>query len=179
MKMFFPSKSTSTWANLAKTGLQSALLWLVTLFCIPWAICSAEDYFSLPRYSSTWQAPLAVSFFILFALLNGWSGFSMATLGAGTPLPLDCANRLVVSGPYAYVRNPMAISGLGLGFSVALFLGSWLVALYVFSGLLLWNYVVRPIEEKDLLDRFGPAFRHYVDLVRCWIPRLSAYQRPR
>lgn len=178
MKIFFPSKSTSKRINLTKTAFQSALLWLITLFCIPWAICSAEDFFSLARSSHASLALPAVTFFVLFALLNGWAGFSMAILGSGTPLPLDCASRLVVAGPYAYVRNPMAISGLGLGFSVALFLGSWLVALYVFSGLLLWNYVVRPIEEKDLLERFGPAFGHYARQVRCWVPRFSPYRPP-
>ncbi len=176
MNFFHPSQSKSTWFILLKTCLHALWVWLVTLACLPWAICSAEDFFSFHRLSFAFQGPIAVVAFSLFALLNGWSAFAMVTQGRGTPLPLDCPNLLVINGPYAYVRNPMAISGLGLGWSVAVFCGSGFVALYVTGGLLLWNYAVRPLEEKDLLNRFGRDFRHYVDHVNCWIPRRSAYQ---
>ena len=36
----------------------------------------------------------------------------LAVRGRGTPVPFDCPPRLVIAGPYAYIRNPMAVSAL-------------------------------------------------------------------
>lgn len=100
----------------------------------------------------------------------------MSGEGAGTPLPLSTARHLVTQGPYAYLRNPMAVAGLAQGFSVALILGSWAVAIYTLLGMLVWNFFVRPGEEANLELRFGKAFQQYRREVRCWIPRLHPYQ---
>ena len=99
-------------------------------------------------------------------------GWTMAVKGCGTPLPLDTAARLVLAGPYRYVRNPMAVGGLAQGFAVSLWLGSWLTAGYVLSGLLFWQVLVRPIEERELADRFGEPYEDYRKAVRCWWPRI-------
>ena len=99
----------------------------------------------------------------------------MALRGEGTPLPTACARQLVVAGPYAYVRNPMAVFGLAQGAAVGIALGSWLVLAYVAAGGLLWNAVVRPAEEADMERRFGDAYRRYREQVRCWVPRRASY----
>ena len=113
--------------------------------------------------------------FLAFSALNLRSGGVLSTLGRGTPLPLDCPRELVISGPYAYVRNPMAVAGLGQGLSVAIWLGSWGVLAYVIAGMALWQWGARPAEEQDLEARFGTAYRDYRAAVRCWVPRLRAY----
>ncbi|WP_368073083.1 isoprenylcysteine carboxylmethyltransferase family protein [Curtobacterium sp. MCBA15_009] len=95
----------------------------------------------------------------------------MSTLGDGTPLPSASANRLVVAGPYRSVRNPMALAGITQGVAVGLLLGSWLVVVYAVAGSVVWNCVVRPLEEADLERRFGDDFRRYAAQVRCWVPR--------
>jgi protein-S-isoprenylcysteine O-methyltransferase Ste14 len=87
------------------------------------------------------------------------------------------ANRLVVSGPYRWVRNPMAIAGIVQGVAVGLVLSSWLVVAYAVAGSLLWNYAIRPLEEADLEERFGSEFRQYRDSVRCWIPAIPQSSR--
>jgi protein-S-isoprenylcysteine O-methyltransferase Ste14 len=61
--------------------------------------------------------------------------------------------------------------------AVGLILSSWFVVVYALSGSLLWNYVIRPLEEADLESRFGAPYRRYREEVRCWVPafrRLSA-----
>jgi protein-S-isoprenylcysteine O-methyltransferase Ste14 len=94
----------------------------------------------------------------------------MSRIGKGTPLPLDHATELVVLGPYAYVRNPMAVSGIGQGLAVALFLGSPLVAIYALIGSAIWQFVFRPLEEDDLAARFGGLYENYRAAVKCWVP---------
>jgi hypothetical protein len=95
----------------------------------------------------------------------------MSTLGDGTPLPAAMPNRLVIAGPYRWVRNPMAVAGIVQGAGVGLILESWLVLAYAVAGSLVWNYAIRPLEEYDLSERFGEQFLHYRNTVRCWTPQ--------
>ena len=99
----------------------------------------------------------------------------MTIAGGGTPLPVDAPQRLVCAGPYAYVRNPMAIAGLGQGASVAVLLQSPEVAAYVVVGMLVWNFFVRPEEERYMSHIFGAEFEHYRRAVKCWVPRFRRY----
>lgn len=104
------------------------------------------------------------------------SGLTMAVRGAGTPLLFAAPNRLVTSGPYGHVRNPMVIAGLGQGMAVGLWLGSWVVVTYVLLGGAIWQCLVRPAEERDLRDTFGEDFAAYCQSIRCWLPRRRAYK---
>jgi protein-S-isoprenylcysteine O-methyltransferase Ste14 len=54
--------------------------------------------------------------------------------------------------------------------------GSWLLMAYVLTGGLLWNFGLRPPEERDLLDRFGAEYARYRRAIRCWIPALRPYR---
>ncbi len=97
------------------------------------------------------------------------------TEGEGTLAPWDPPSRLVVRGPYRYVRNPM-ISGVVFGlFGEALILLSrphfmWAV---IFLGI---NFVYIPLlEEPQLAGRFGADYVEYCRHVPRLIPRLRAW----
>jgi protein-S-isoprenylcysteine O-methyltransferase Ste14 len=87
-------------------------------------------------------------------------------------LPLDQTNKLVDSGPYRIVRNPMAIAGIGQGLAIATIFHSVSILVYSLLGGLVWHLVVRPIEERDMVERFGDAYSDYRKRVMCWIPNL-------
>jgi protein-S-isoprenylcysteine O-methyltransferase Ste14 len=99
-----------------------------------------------------------------------WSAVVMAREGRGTPLPVDARREMVVSGPYAFVRNPMAMASLGQGAAVGLFLGSPLVLAYVAIGAWMWQCLARPVVEYDLVRSFGARYAAYRSAVRCWLP---------
>lgn len=156
--------------NLAKTAAQIALFWSVLLFLVPAFLSDLQAWIGLNRLAPPAHEPVGAALFLGFSALGLWSGATMSRLGLGTPLPLDAPRRLVVEGPYAFVRNPMAVAGLGQGIAVAVYTSSLLVLAYVLLGTLVWQYVVRPLEEEDLRSHFGDPYEQYQREVRCWLP---------
>lgn len=162
--------------NMAKTFSQMVLFWSLLLFVVPGLIRQVEVRLGVASAPAPGQGEAAALIFFLCSTLGVWSALVMSRVGEGTPLPLDSPRRLVVDGPYAFVRNPMAIAGLGQGAAVALFLASPLVAGYVLLGGFLWQCVARPLEEDDLAAHFGSAYEDYRRQVRCWVPRSAPYR---
>ncbi len=175
-EMFRPSAAGSTGYIWSKTLAQIVVVWTLILGVIPWIIVWIEDRIGIPRLSFLGQWPLSVMLFVAVSTIGIWGAWVMSRKGRGTPLPMDHATELVIQGPYAYVRNPMAVSGIGQGLSVALLWGSSLVALYALMGSLIWQLIFRPLEEQDLERRFGEPYRAYCRQVRCWIPRFGPYR---
>ncbi|MCZ9883143.1 methyltransferase family protein [Arthrobacter sp. B2a2-09] len=159
--------------HVASTFGQIVLFWGFFLAVIPFAVAFLEQRWAVALAFPSFAAPVGVAVLVLASALGISSGVAMSTLGDGTPLPSAMPNRLVIAGPYRWIRNPMAVSGILQGSAVGVILQSWLVVAYAVVGSLVWNYVVRPLEESDLEERFGEQFRQYRDAVRCWIPRVS------
>jgi protein-S-isoprenylcysteine O-methyltransferase Ste14 len=174
--MFRRAKDSSAGYVVLKTFVQIVVVWALILFVFPYLITIVEGKIDIPRLSFPYQRPIAAVLFVLLSSIGVYAAVVMSRLGKGTPLPLDHASELVVAGPYAYVRNPMAVSGIGQGLAVALFLGSPLVAAYALFGSAIWQFVFRPLEEDDMLVRFGPGYEEYCRDVRCWIPRRIRYE---
>jgi protein-S-isoprenylcysteine O-methyltransferase Ste14 len=97
--------------------------------------------------------------------------------GHGTPAPMAPPQRLVVVGPYRYVRNPMY-----LGFFVG-WAGLWVIfgranmvviaiACAAVLGVALF---VMLYEQPTLRRKFGADYEEYCRNVRPWIPRLRAW----
>lgn len=162
--------------------LQIVVFWLVLLLLIPLGLDWVEASLGLPSLGrgEGWDRGRTISGWVLFlvaSVLNLWVATVMLRRGRGTPLPSECASRLVTSGPYAFVRNPMAVAALGQGLAVAMILGSWLTAGYMAIGTIYWHLAVRPAEELDLQARFGAAYEMYRARVRCWVPRFGGSAR--
>jgi protein-S-isoprenylcysteine O-methyltransferase Ste14 len=173
--MFRRSAEARTGWILTKTFTQIVVVWTLILFVLPTVIVQIETRLGIPQFSFPFQKILAAILFCAISTLGVSGAYTMAKIGRGTPLPMDTASRLVVRGIYSFVRNPMAISGIGQGLAVGLFLGSPLVLLYGLMGALIWQLIFRPLEEDDLLKSFGADFEDYRKNVRCWIPRVTPY----
>lgn len=158
-------------ANAARTTRQMLVFWGTFLVVLPAIIALVEARWLLRVDPPPVVQAFGVLLFVAASALGIWSARSFAVLGEGTPLPSTQPRRLVVAGPYRWVRNPMAIAGIVQGMAVGLALGSWMVVVWAAAGSLVWNQVVRPEEEADLLARFGAEYATYRDRVRCWMPR--------
>jgi protein-S-isoprenylcysteine O-methyltransferase Ste14 len=99
-----------------------------------------------------------------------WCVFTFAFVGKGTPAPFDPPRRLVIKGPYRFVRNPMYI-GAGLALAgAALFYKS--LALLSYTGLffLASHLFVLWYEEPTLRRTFGQDYEAYCGRIRRWWP---------
>jgi protein-S-isoprenylcysteine O-methyltransferase Ste14 len=105
--------------------------------------------------------------------LAGWTMWLFAQKGEGTAAPWDPPKKLVVAGPYCYVRNPMIASVLIMLVAESLLLSSW--DIFIWSIVfLLGNLVYFPlVEEKKLEKIFGADYLNYKFSVPRWIPRLT------
>lgn len=163
-------------AQLGRTGAEIVVFWGLFLGVIPAVLVFLERRWQVTiDVSAAWSAPLVglgVAILLLGSALGLWSAATMASRGSGTPLPSAMPNRLVVAGPYRFVRNPMALGSIAQGVGLGLALSSWMVVVYALSGAVLWNIVVRPVEERDLEARFGQPYERYRDELRCWLPTL-------
>jgi protein-S-isoprenylcysteine O-methyltransferase Ste14 len=159
--------------NVFKTLCQTVVFWTLFLVLIPWGILTLEVQLGIDnsRFNLPGQTTVGTILFALGGSLGLFSGYTMAARGLGTPLPADCPRLLVVSGPYRFLRNPMAVAGLSQGVAVGILFGSIPVIVYSLIGGPVWHIFVRPWEEADLEARFGEAYRQYRSRVRCWIPR--------
>lgn len=167
---FRTAPSASRGRILMLSLLQMLVFWFVFLALIPMVIVFFEARWGL---SVDFPAPIRVIGAVLllgFSVLGVWTAVAMSVYGHGTPLPATMAKRLVIVGPYRYVRNPMALAGIAQGVAVGLTFGSWLVVLYALAGSLIWNWAIRPHEERDLSQRFGTEFDEYRQRVSCWVP---------
>lgn len=100
-----------------------------------------------------------------------WKGF-------GTPAPVAPPKRLVVTGSYRWVRNPIYVGVIVIVLGEALILGE--VGMFGYAAILwlffhLWVFFV---EEPSLGLTFGDEFATFKANVPRWLPRLTPWAGP-
>ena len=113
------------------------------------------------------------------AVVSAACMWEFAWRGIGTPAPWDAPRRLVVSGLYRWVRNPMylglelMLAGEAITFPHLTRMLLWLMAAF-------WAAVTVQIvfyEEPRLRRTFGAAYEEYCRQVRRWVPRSSPFDK--
>lgn len=95
--------------------------------------------------------------------------------GLGTPSPTFPTERLVVTGPNRYVRNPMYIGVLSMIVGEALIFGSRAVLVYALCLAAAFHVFVVFYEEPTLRRRFGAEYEAYARDVHRWRPRVKPW----
>ena len=93
----------------------------------------------------------------------------------GTPVPVASPPRLVVSGFYGYVRNPIYVGFLAILVGQALLFGSLGLLKYAAVAWCIGAAAVHWYEEPTLARKFGAEYQDYRHAVRAWIPRLDPW----
>ncbi|MDI1320927.1 MAG: isoprenylcysteine carboxylmethyltransferase family protein [bacterium] len=93
------------------------------------------------------------------------------TNGRGTPAPIDPPKRLVMRGPYRWVRNPMYLAVLLFVLGEVVFFWHLTLALYLVFLASAFQVFVVAVEEDALRRRFGAIYSDYCNVTNRWLPR--------
>ncbi len=141
------------------------------LLLVVWGSLSTDRALGLPQLLPGVPG-MAVGLPLVAAGVALWgSCIALFWSARGTPVPFNPPRELVVTGPYALMRNPM-LAGVfaclfGLGF-----------LLHSLSMVFLWTPIfvalnaveLKLVEEPELERRFGESFKEYRRRVPMFIP---------
>jgi protein-S-isoprenylcysteine O-methyltransferase Ste14 len=157
--------------------LGSALFFLIAPFTIgfivPWWIANWQIGISTPESNLFRIAGIALVLLGLVPLVESFGRFAL--MGLGTPAPVAPTQRLVVTGFYRYVRNPMYLGVLAIILGNALVLETGGVFAYAAVVALGFVLFVMGYEEPTLRRQFGAEYEAFCKNVPRWIPRLTPW----
>ena len=148
---------------------------IFTIF-VPGTVTVLIPYWVLTRnfvaMPSPWGLPQYLA--LLPALLGASVYFrcvwDFASVGKGTPAPIDPPKVLVVRGLYRYVRNPIYLGVLFVLSGEAVFFESWTLLRYAIGAFVIFHLFVIVYEEPSLRRKFGESYERYCRNVRRWVP---------
>ena len=156
--------------RLVKTAIFTGIAPLSVGILIPaWL----EDRYGTPDVIFGMPTAIAGYIFLVYGIvLYLWCAWDFVRKGKGTPAPIDAPRKLVVSGPYRYVRNPMYVAVLCMIAAQVLHYFSKAVVVYFFSIFAAFHLFVLLYEEPHLRAVFGEEYQDYCRRVSRWLPRI-------
>ncbi|WP_126198424.1 methyltransferase family protein [Tsukamurella paurometabola] len=157
-----------------RSWLQTVLFTAILAWCLP----SVALAFAGRTWGAAWTAwpPPVLSLWVqagvLFAIVAQRAVAEFAEHG-GTPFPWDPPSRLVRTGPYAYLANPMQACAAAILLVEAAALREWRLAAGAVVAVAFAAGIAALHEDGELTGRFGPAWRGYRRAVPSWRPRLT------
>jgi protein-S-isoprenylcysteine O-methyltransferase Ste14 len=132
--------------------------------------------FRIPRDGSLWETLLgaALIFAGLAPALESMRRFIY--VGRGTLMPAVPTERLVVSGLYRFVRNPMYVGVLVTLAGEAVLFRSLSMTIYIPLVWLGLHLFVLLYEEPTLMSRYPVDYPSYKRHVPRWLPRFTPWQ---
>jgi protein-S-isoprenylcysteine O-methyltransferase Ste14 len=130
------------------------------------------------RSQSAWWVPLQAAGTLLIAfglpvLLDSFARFALQ--GLGTPAPVLPPQRLVISGLYRRVRNPMYVAVVSIILGQSLLFGSLQLFEYCAVVWVFFHLFVLAYEEPALRAKFGNDYDRFRANVPRWIPHLRPW----
>jgi len=123
--------------------------------------------FPLTVPSTAWILWLGAGLMVAALLIAGWA-FREFGLHRNPVPPNQAVNRLMISGPFCFTRNPLYLALALMHAGLGLISNNVWLLLTLAPSLLIVRYYVITREEAYLTRRFGAAYRDYQARVRRW-----------
>jgi protein-S-isoprenylcysteine O-methyltransferase Ste14 len=152
---------------------------VIVLIIVPSSLVSSFPFIILWSF----QFYSAISLFITGTLLIGTGSILLCLTislfikkGEGTIAPWNPTRKLVVTGFYSHVRNPMHLGVFLILSGESIIFGSLPLTLWA-SLFIVGNLIYIPaLEEPKLEERFGDEYKIYKRNVPRWIPHLYSWK---
>src|SRR5215813_9216375 len=118
-----------------------------------------------PRFHFEAGGYVGVISIVAGAAIILWCFVDFVRLGHGTPAPYDPPRRLVVAGPYQYVRNPQYVGVVIFAFGEAVISGRSILLGYMALLAVGYHLFVRFYEEPTLRKTFREDYVRYCSIV--------------
>jgi protein-S-isoprenylcysteine O-methyltransferase Ste14 len=112
---------------------------------------------------------IGVMLFFSGCLLHTWSVIARGEYAVSWSM--DENHRLIVGGPYSFVRHPSYLAYMLMIIGVSLIWNKWftLPAWIAIPG----YYFISKNEEKILIEKFGEEYENYMERVGAFLPKIS------
>jgi protein-S-isoprenylcysteine O-methyltransferase Ste14 len=148
-----------------------ALIFGFFLFIFVYAAIQFDNFLKLPgMFTFPLNLYISMPLILLGLFISGLSIVYFLKV-KGTPVPVNPPPKLVNTGPYRYIRNPM-LSGIfflmfGIGFLIDNF-----SLIFIFTPLfmLINAWELKMIEEPELSRRLGKKYDDYKNITPMFIP---------
>jgi len=184
--VLLPAACLARWTtDAAYLSLRAAILVMLSggffLFLLPELIFAATGKNSWPAVfqQSKFLLGLELQLTALLALLGVSAVQEFASRGGGTPIPFDPPPRMVTSGVYRYISNPMQLSCMLVFLAWGLLLENLFVAAGAIVAVIYGAGIAGWDEDADLGSRFGERWREYRAAVRAWRVRWKPWHQPK
>ena len=163
----------------ASAAIGSAIFFLaapgMVAFVIPFLLAQGQAE-GAPVVDSPWlrYAGLALGIAGTAALVECFARFAL--VGRGTPAPIAPTERLVVTGLYRHVRNPMYVAVVTIIVAQALWFASPVILAYAAIMWAVFTAFVMGYEEPALAREYGEHYERYRANVGRWIPRITPWR---
>jgi protein-S-isoprenylcysteine O-methyltransferase Ste14 len=168
--VFIPA---SFWSKLSltrkHTGLRSLFQFISMgiIFCLGIPFITLI-YFPQPLNFTMWYIPYVVQLGFIIVLPSIIALIDLYEKGNGTPFPFDPTTKIVRTGVYAYIRNPIQWSLTFFFIPLAIFYSSPILLIGLVVSVAYTLGVSNPQEFDAMEERFGVEWNKYKSTVPAW-----------
>jgi protein-S-isoprenylcysteine O-methyltransferase Ste14 len=123
----------------------------------------------IPSPDLAWIIRIAGFVFVGVGIVLAFSAVGVFRKTKTTIVPHETPSTLVISGPYRFTRNPMYVSLTLVYLGVAGTRNEIWPVIVLPLVLAYINFLVIPIEEKNLRGAFGDEYQKYGERVGRWL----------
>ena len=123
-------------------------------------------------------APIVIVYSVFLPLKLGTAWLYVGLIIIALGLTMQCMTTIsvantpldkpVTQGPYRILRHPIYFGGFLILFGMGIASASWVVLLCAILWIAFFHIVV-PAEERFLIEKYGDAYREYVERTPRWI----------
>lgn len=139
-----------------------ALIYVLFASAISWRL-------GWPKIPGLPFAPLGIALAVAACILPIWAILLFRREGTEVSPTSPTNQKLVISGPCQFTRNPMYLGLVILTLGIAVWAGTWPMMIVPFAVFATANWVHIPFEEAKMRRQFGASYDDYLSRVRRWV----------